>query len=178
MCPLREEPSTQNVSPEARDSPQNILTASRPASRRLHMEHSAWNTASNTNLNRSLRLRGKKIEVALVQEPYVGKIDELRRYLRRRVVQKTTRRKGPIKAAILILNGDLDDEENQILINENVTAAVVKIGNYRIGVMSVYFEGDIPIDPYLDRVRYVCSKFGTDNIILGSDVCLVERRTR
>ncbi|GBP14607.1 Putative 115 kDa protein in type-1 retrotransposable element R1DM [Eumeta japonica] len=34
--------------------------------------------------------------------------------------------------------------------------------------MSVYFEGDMPIGPYLDRVRYVCSKLGTHKIILGT----------
>ncbi|GBP85082.1 hypothetical protein EVAR_51201_1 [Eumeta japonica] len=28
----------------------------------------------------------------------------------------------------------------------------------------------MPIGPYLDRVRYVCSKLGTDKIILGGDV--------
>ncbi|GBP18606.1 hypothetical protein EVAR_14376_1 [Eumeta japonica] len=53
---------------------------------------------------------------------------------------------------------------------ENVAAAVIKAGNCRIRVVSVYFEGDMPIGPYLDRVRYVCSKLGTDKIILGDDV--------
>ncbi|GBP97450.1 hypothetical protein EVAR_61157_1 [Eumeta japonica] len=83
----------------------------------------------------------RKIAVALVQEPYVGNTGELGR--------------------------DVDVEEDQTLIDENVTAAVVTAGNCRIGVVSVYFECDKPIGPYLDRVKWVCSKLGTNKIILG-----------
>ncbi|GBP96830.1 Retrovirus-related Pol polyprotein from type-1 retrotransposable element R1 [Eumeta japonica] len=83
---------------------------------------------------------------------------------------KATPRRGPVKAAIIVLDSGVDVEEDQTLIDENVTAAVIVAGNCRIGVVSVYFEGDIPIGPYLDRVRYVCSKLGTDKIILGGDV--------
>ncbi|GBP79446.1 hypothetical protein EVAR_48909_1 [Eumeta japonica] len=42
----------------------------------------------------------RRIAVALVQEPYVGSIGELRRYPGCRVVQKATPRRGPVKAAI------------------------------------------------------------------------------
>ncbi|GBP21028.1 Retrovirus-related Pol polyprotein from type-1 retrotransposable element R1 [Eumeta japonica] len=69
-----------------------------------------------------------------------------------------------------VLDSGVDVEEDQTLIDENVTAAVIVAGNRRIGVVSVYFEGDMPIGPYLDRVRYVCSKLGTDKIILRGDV--------
>ncbi|GBP96744.1 hypothetical protein EVAR_77679_1 [Eumeta japonica] len=85
-----------------------------------------------------------------------------------RVVQKATPRRGPVKAAIIVLDSGVDVEEDQTLIDENVTAAVIVAGSCRIGVVSVYFEGDMPIGPYLDRVRYVCSKLGTDKIILGA----------
>ncbi|GBP96468.1 hypothetical protein EVAR_48131_1 [Eumeta japonica] len=95
-------------------------------------------------------------------------VEAARRKLR--VVQKTAPRRGPVKAAIMVLNSDVDVEEDQTLNGENVAAAVIKAGNCRIGVVSVYFEGDMPIGPYLDRVRYVCSKLGTDKIILGGDV--------
>ncbi|GBP08078.1 Putative 115 kDa protein in type-1 retrotransposable element R1DM [Eumeta japonica] len=112
----------------------------------------------------------RRIAVALVQEPYVGSIGELRRYLGCRVIQKATPRRGPVKAAIIVLDSGVDVEEDQTLINENVTAAVIVAGNCRIGVVLVYFEGDMPIGSYLDRVRFVCSKLGTDKIILGGDV--------
>ncbi|GBP01660.1 hypothetical protein EVAR_90457_1 [Eumeta japonica] len=51
----------------------------------------------------------------------------------------------------MVLNSDVDVEEDQTLNGENVAAAVIKAGNCRIGVVSVYFEGDMPIGPYLDR---------------------------
>ncbi|GBP96475.1 Putative 115 kDa protein in type-1 retrotransposable element R1DM [Eumeta japonica] len=112
----------------------------------------------------------RKIAVALVQEPYVGNTGELKRYSGCRVIQRVAPRAGPVKAAILILDSDVDVEEDQTLIDENVTAAVVTAGNCRIGVVSVYFECDKPIGPYLDRVKWVCSKLGTNKIILGGDV--------
>ncbi|GBP91335.1 Putative 115 kDa protein in type-1 retrotransposable element R1DM [Eumeta japonica] len=108
----------------------------------------------------------RKIAVALVQEPYVGNTGELKRYP---AVGSSNGgpRAGPVKAAILIPDSDVDVEEDQTLIDENVTAAVVTAGNCRIGVVSVYFECDKPIGPYLDRVKWVCSKLGTNKIILG-----------
>ncbi|GBP23732.1 Putative 115 kDa protein in type-1 retrotransposable element R1DM [Eumeta japonica] len=112
----------------------------------------------------------REIAIALVHEPYVGNIGALRQYPGCRVVQKAIPRRGPVKADIIILDSDVDVEEDQTLIDENVTAAVIVAGNCRIGVVSVYFEGDMPIGPYLDRVRYICSKLGTDKIILVGDV--------
>ncbi|GBP88019.1 hypothetical protein EVAR_60024_1 [Eumeta japonica] len=85
-------------------------------------------------------------------------------------VALATPRRGPTKAAILILDSGVDFEEDQILIDKNVTAALIKDGNSRFGIMSLYFEEDMPIGPYLDHVRCVCSKFRTDKIILGDDV--------
>ncbi|GBP04947.1 hypothetical protein EVAR_3820_1 [Eumeta japonica] len=52
----------------------------------------------------------------------------------------------------------------------NITSVVIKAGNFRIGAVSVYFEEDKPIRPYLDRVWYACSKVGTDKVIRGGDV--------
>ncbi|GBP33038.1 Putative 115 kDa protein in type-1 retrotransposable element R1DM [Eumeta japonica] len=97
----------------------------------------------------------RKITVALVQEPYIENIGELRRYPGCRVVQKTAPRRGPVKAAIIILNSDVDVEEDQTLNGENVAAAVIKAGNCRIGVVSVYFEGDMPIGPERNDARGV-----------------------
>ncbi|GBP97665.1 hypothetical protein EVAR_67998_1 [Eumeta japonica] len=57
-------------------------------------------------------------------------------------------RAGLVKAAILILDSGMDVED-QTLIDENIKAAVITAGSYRIGVMSVYFEGDKSIGPYL-----------------------------
>ncbi|GBP61694.1 hypothetical protein EVAR_43632_1 [Eumeta japonica] len=82
----------------------------------------------------------RKIAVALVQEPYVGNTGELKR--------------------------DVDVEEDQTLIDENVTAAVVTAGSCRIGVVSVYFEDDKPIGPYLDRVK-ACDFLDVEGYVLN-----------
>ncbi|GBP04183.1 hypothetical protein EVAR_19131_1 [Eumeta japonica] len=60
-----------------------------------------------------------------------------------RVVQRRLRG-GPVKAAIMVLSSDVDVEEDQTLNGENVAAAVIKAGNCRIGVVSVYFEETCP----------------------------------
>ncbi|GBP28237.1 hypothetical protein EVAR_19085_1 [Eumeta japonica] len=83
----------------------------------------------------------RKITVALVQEPYIGNIGELRRcsvvQKLYRVVQKTTLRRASVKAVI----SDVDLKEDQTFNNENIVATVVEAGNCRIGVVSVY-KGD------------------------------------
>ncbi|GBP57360.1 hypothetical protein EVAR_27390_1 [Eumeta japonica] len=77
---------------------------------------------------------------------------------------------GRFKVEIIILDSGVDVEKDQTLMNENFTATVIKAGNCRIGVMSVYFEGHKPTGPYFDRMGCVCSKLGTDKLILGGDV--------
>ncbi|GBP93910.1 hypothetical protein EVAR_90910_1 [Eumeta japonica] len=88
-------------------------------------------------------VRAKWDDMARSKEPYIGNIGELRRYPGCRVVKRRLRG-GPVKAAIMVLNSDVDVEEDQTLNGENVAAAVIKAGNCRIGVVSVYFEETCP----------------------------------
>ncbi|GBP79141.1 hypothetical protein EVAR_100103_1 [Eumeta japonica] len=95
---------------------------------------------------------------------------ELRRYQGCKVVQKTTQRKGPIKVAIIFLSRDVGVEEDYIFNYEHVIDVVLNAENGKIGVMSVYFEGHVPIGPYFDCVRCVCLKHETEKMYLGGDV--------
>ncbi|GBP25149.1 hypothetical protein EVAR_19631_1 [Eumeta japonica] len=70
----------------------------------------------------------RKIAVALVQEPYVGNAGELKRYSSCRVIQRMAPRAEPVKAAILILDSDVDFEEDQTLFDVNVITAVITAG--------------------------------------------------
>ncbi|GBP51266.1 hypothetical protein EVAR_48359_1 [Eumeta japonica] len=72
----------------------------------------------------------------------------LQRYPGFRVVQKAVPRR-PIKAAITIVDNGVHNEEDQILINENVTATVINARNTETAglALSVYFEEDKPIGP-------------------------------
>ncbi|GBP51703.1 hypothetical protein EVAR_96254_1 [Eumeta japonica] len=84
--------------------------------------------------------------------------------------QRMAPRIGPVKAAIIILDSGVDVEEDQRLIDENVTASVITAGNCRIGVVSMYLEGAKSIGPYLDRVKWACSKFGINKSHPGGAV--------
>ncbi|GBP88699.1 Putative 115 kDa protein in type-1 retrotransposable element R1DM [Eumeta japonica] len=86
---------------------------------------------------------------------------------RSKLATRAADRTGPVKAALIIQDNDVDVETDQTLIDENVTAPVIKAGNCRVGVVSVYLEGDKPIGPFLNRVKWVCSKLGTEKFILG-----------
>ncbi|GBP98472.1 hypothetical protein EVAR_59898_1 [Eumeta japonica] len=120
---------------------------------------------SSLRLSCSLRLIGGKLG-SPIQEPYVGSIGECDG-TQDAGRPKDGSAKGTRQSRHHSPDSGVDVEEDQTLIDENVTAAVIVAGSCRIGVVSVYFEGDMPIGPYLDRVRYVCSKLGTDKIILG-----------
>ncbi|GBP80046.1 hypothetical protein EVAR_53186_1 [Eumeta japonica] len=62
-------------------------------------------------------------------------------------------------------------EQQHIRLNdEEFAAAAIKAGNCRIGVVAVYFEGNMSIGHHLDRMPYAYSKIRLDKIILGSDI--------
>ena len=107
--------------------------------------------------------------MALIQEPYIGSIGEMRSHKNARIVQKTTARQKPVKAAVIIFGDHLEVIEDPQLVDENIAAVTIKAGNLRIGVVSVYFEGDCEMEPYLNRLRQVCAKL-PQNIIVGGDV--------
>ncbi|GBP43489.1 hypothetical protein EVAR_30446_1 [Eumeta japonica] len=76
----------------------------------------------------------QKITKALVQKSHVEKTSELRWYPGCGVVQRMTKRMGHVKAAIIFLDKDVDVGEDHTLNDENVTAAVIKDRNCKIGV--------------------------------------------
>ncbi|GBO99885.1 hypothetical protein EVAR_74262_1 [Eumeta japonica] len=76
-------------------------------------------------------------------------------------------RTGALEAAILMLDSEVEVEEDQILTYENAITAEITAGNCRIGVMSVYLEGDTPIGPYLDGIKWICSKLGLTKLSQG-----------
>ncbi|GBP39050.1 Guanylate cyclase 32E [Eumeta japonica] len=94
---------------------------------------------------------------------------DVTRAIRKELKQATLQRQ-PVKAIIIILSSDVDVEEDQTFNDENVLAAVVKAGNCRIGVVTVYFERDMLLERYLDNVPHVYSKLETDRIILEGDI--------
>lgn len=112
----------------------------------------------------------RKISFALVQEPYVGAIGELKQHVGTRVVQCGANRIKPVKAALIIFDEGVGIIEDHTLITENIAVAVVETNAWKIGLISVYLEDNLPIEPYLDKIHHICAKLQLNNIIIGGDV--------
>lgn len=111
----------------------------------------------------------RNIAFALVQEPYVGNKDELRQYPGTRVVQKTQNRTKPVKSAIMVFDDDLEVIEDPTLTTENIAVATLRTNMWTLGVISIYLEDSLPIEPYLDHIRHIHGTLQVEKIILGGD---------
>lgn len=114
--------------------------------------------------------RAGGISVALVQEPYVGGTGVMKQYPGTRVIQCSLNRQKPVKAAIVVFGDNLEVIHDPQLVTENVAAVLLKAGQLSFGVLSVYFEGDQEIEPYLTETQNTTQKLHTNNIIVGGDV--------
>lgn len=103
----------------------------------------------------------RKVDVALVQEPYVGNLNRVAKPPGTRVVQCKSVQDKPVKAAIMIFNDKLEVMIDYATICENIVAIVVRTGEWRIGLVTVYFEGTEPIEPYLGKLREFLSGMNT-----------------
>jgi ribonuclease HI len=108
--------------------------------------------------------------VALVQEPYVGAGGTVAQSGAYRVVQCSLNRAKPVKAAILIFGDRARVIHDPQLVTETEAAVVLEVGKLRVGLVSLYYEGDKEIEPYIERTQAICNKLGTENIILGGDI--------
>ncbi|CAK1598146.1 unnamed protein product [Parnassius mnemosyne] len=75
-----------------------------------------------------------------------------------------------IKAAIVLFDDTIDMTPCPSLTTENIAVAKLRTGAWEIGVVSVYLEGDKPIEPYLNMIGEAVESIGTRNVILGGDV--------
>lgn len=48
----------------------------------------------------------------------------------------------------------------------NITVVTLRVGEWEIGVASVYWEGDKPIETYIEWIGKVINDIGTKNILL------------
>lgn len=117
-----------------------------------------------------LAAQEKGISVALVQEPYVGRSGVMKQKPGTQVIQCTLNRQKPVKAAIVIFGNNLEVIHDPQLVSENVVAVLLKAGPYNFGVLSVYYEGDQDLDPYLDDTQHKMHLLKTNNILIGGDV--------
>ncbi|KAJ8731690.1 hypothetical protein PYW07_004854 [Mythimna separata] len=117
-----------------------------------------------------LTAQAKGISVALVQEPYVGRTGVMKQSPGTQVIQCSLNRQKPVKAAIVIFGSSLEVIHDPQLVTENIVAVLLKVGQLSIGVLSVYFEGDQELHPYLSALQHTTHKLHTNNILVGGDV--------
>ncbi|CAG9137806.1 unnamed protein product [Plutella xylostella] len=111
-----------------------------------------------------------KVSIALVQEPYVGKHGYMKQQPGTRLIQCTLNRQKPVKAAIIVFGDLLEVIHDPQLVTETEAAAVAIGGGTKLGLVSVYFEGNQNIDPYIERTKTFCEKLNTQNLFVAGDV--------
>lgn len=107
---------------------------------------------------------------AIVQEPYVGSVGEITPASGFRVIQRTQNRVKPVKSAIVVFDDQLEILECPELTTENIVVMILKSMTSKIGVVSVYFEDSLPIEPYLTHIKMISEKLSECQLIIGGDV--------
>ncbi|GBP81347.1 hypothetical protein EVAR_53741_1 [Eumeta japonica] len=95
----------------------------------------------------------KGISIALVQEPYVGNQGILKQNPGTKVIQCTVGRQKPVKAAIIVFGDKVEVLHDPQLVTETESAVPIKIGRMKLGIISIYFEGDEDIGIYIIRTK-------------------------
>ncbi|CAK1593617.1 unnamed protein product [Parnassius mnemosyne] len=110
----------------------------------------------------------REISFALVQEPYIGRIGQMKNYSGTRIAQsyRSQNTEKVIKAAIVLFNDTIDMTQCPGLTTENIAGAKLSTGAWDLGVVSVYLEGDTPIDPYLEMIDAAVVGLRTRHVIL------------
>lgn len=86
------------------------------------------------------------------------------------IIQCTLNRVKPVKAAIVVFGDQLQVIHDPQLVTETEAVAVMVVGSLKLGVISVYLEGDQDIEPYLGRIQRACKSISSSNILVGGDV--------
>lgn len=111
----------------------------------------------------------RKVEFALLQEPYVGGISRMKGYRGARVYQNTEYGEGTVKAAIAVFNQDLDVIQCPELTTNNIAVVRIRTRAWQITAISFYFEPTQPIEPYLEQIKTIVDKIGQGRVIVGGD---------
>ncbi|KAJ2952394.1 hypothetical protein O0L34_g4681 [Tuta absoluta] len=94
----------------------------------------------------------------------------MKNYAGVRVVQCERKSERVNKAAIVLFDQSIDITLCPNLTTENIVAVKLKTGAKETGVVSVYLEGDKPIEPYINQIKKTIEEIGTKDLILGGDV--------
>ncbi|CAK1582710.1 unnamed protein product [Parnassius mnemosyne] len=108
------------------------------------------------------------MSLALIQEPYVGGVGYMRDYRGARIFQ-SGQTEGVVKAAIAVFDNNIYVTQCPTLTTNNIAVVVVKTNTWEMGVISLYLEPDVPIEPYMDQLKDIVTKLGKMKILIGGD---------
>lgn len=76
---------------------------------------------------------------------------------------------GLVKAVIVVLDPTCSVVVNPTLQSKNIATATIGYGSDKIGLASVYLEGDHPVEPYLLDIKRAVDGLGEAGTIIGGD---------
>lgn len=108
--------------------------------------------------------------VALLQEPYVGRERRMRGYQGVRIFQSADAGGGTVKAAIAVFDADINVTQYPQLTTQNIVVVGIQTHAWKITLVSLYFEPETPLGPYLERLRGIENELGPGGLIVAGDV--------
>ncbi|CAK1553849.1 unnamed protein product [Leptosia nina] len=110
----------------------------------------------------------RKVSVALVQEPYVGKEGKMKIYGGTRIFQFVGKAEKVVKAAIVLFDPNTDATLCPDLTTPNIVVVKAKTYEQDVHLVSFYFEPTpTPIEPYLNDLRKIWNSVGPNVIFAG-----------
>ncbi|CAK1595525.1 unnamed protein product [Parnassius mnemosyne] len=109
------------------------------------------------------------MSIALIQEPYVGGVGNMKNYRGARIYQCTQRVSGVVKTAIAVFNNNINVTQYPALTTNNFTVIKIGMGAWEMGVISLYLEPDLPIEPYMAHLKLILTKIGKIDVLIGGD---------
>lgn len=111
----------------------------------------------------------RKIAAALIQEPYVGGTKSMSGFKGARIFQNISPGEGTVKAAIAIFDPNLKVVQYPELTTNNIAVVRIQTNFWNVTLVSLYFEPDSPIEPYLNHLRRIHQEIGPKRMIIGGD---------
>lgn len=116
-----------------------------------------------------MEAKKRRVDVALLQEPYVGSQGRVRDHRGVRIFQGINGQGAVIKSAIAVFNDGWVVTPCPSLTTTNITVVKIYTGIRNLVVVSFYFEPDKPIGPYLEQLGKVVETLGSRGILIGGD---------
>ncbi|XP_062529492.1 uncharacterized protein LOC119629800 [Bombyx mori] len=111
----------------------------------------------------------RKIDIALLQEPYIGGDRVMKGHAGMRIFQGTGEAEGVVKSAIVVFDNELNVTQYPELTTNNIVVVGINTSAWKITAISFYFEPDQPVEPYMAQLSRIREEIGPGGWIIGGD---------